>query len=298
MLKKIIFTLVALPYLISFQVISILIFLLSFGKINYKFWNNLFFNLQFSNQINLLFFTGFLSINTIISSIIYIHVSKQSFPESSNNLSWSDLNNQIILNPSNNNWNLELYSKNLKVIQKCPSSQAFDLFVTYNGKVITQTFGTKNYEKFIYNVIDSKNNIIIKTTNGKPNIYDFKIFSSMVAYTLKNELIAFILMGSFTKNTFYIRDKNDNKIIKFYFNTTNWEITNLIEQNIFPPSYVSAFLGQHIFATSSKDRCNQIYDAMFPIIIVSTLFSTSILFAFYLLIKNNLKHKTLYQRIN
>lgn len=275
MIKKIIYTFFAIPSIVCFQCIASLLWIISFGKIGLSFWNSIISNLRLNKKILWSTFLFFVAIDITVLSFLYLFFTKENYKNNESNLNWNDFENQLLFEKTQNSWNWNYSSKSLSIVQKCPSYNSHNLYIFYKNKMIAETFGTVDHN-FIYDIfVNNVKEITIKTTiNGKANIIDFNTIASMVAY--KNDLIAFVRWGSFTKNEFNIRDKNGKSIITFYNNNSNWIITNNAP-NDFSPIFTAAYFAQYMFANQSNynnfDNCNSTWEKFTVMMYVSLFFT-------------------------
>ena len=301
MIKKIIFTFVALPSLLLLQFFTFILWIFSFGKIGFVFWERVYNRVIYSTKTLTILFICFLSIDIFLCNLLYLKFTQESFILEGDILNWRDIENTFSLVKKSNNWNWEYSYGSLLVRQQCPSGNANDLYIFNNNKLIAKTHGRYIEEKYVFDIIDTTNNkVTITTTQGKSSLKVNDIFSSMFI-NINDHILGYVKYSSFTMNGFYVRNMNDKPEILF-MRRGGWEMSKIVNESEIRLEYMIAFMGNYLLWEDTNkygvDICNLLNEisSLFMVISVVFLFFSVVILIIFVI--NGYRNRNQYEIIN
>jgi len=299
MFRKFIFLLFGIPFITFFTLLSFILYIISCGKINFKFWEKNILYSRYHSNILYFLFSLFICIDVIILSFIYLYYPNKIHPIDKD-IHWGDIDNNLIYTQSDNKWNYNITnSKNhLSVIQDCPSGSIHSVYLLYCDKILGKMIGKENNNFYEYDIIvNGVKELHMKTTNGMPGIIDEESFYSMIGYDLRGNRSIYVKWTSFPSNKFFVKNIYGDDVVSYENKDGKWEIKSYGEENVFSPVAASIYLGHFIVLNKdliSNDMCNITYSLIIILLSLSILVFIFLVIGYCIYRKNYLQSNYLY----
>lgn len=295
------------PLIAIWAVFAAILFILSFGRIGRKWWNEKAHQIKESMSSNFWFVLFVVVICTDILLVCGIWI-RYRMGESirvgeSEPITWASVGTLVLQKDLLKNfWRWNYGSEEISVYQMCPTWFGHDAIAKVNDQVQASTDGKFITNLWKYDLKDhtGANVYTIEASEGEA-ILNYLHLSLSVAIKNAEEVVAYVEGSAFIVDDFTMKAADGTPILRFHRNKMKieawkWEITPLDAraETIFPPVYAAVFAGHHAFtdktvfnAKDSTDTCNRLIAyAVISCIVCAAIGAPSLLYLLYLLVRD------------